>query len=106
MRSYASLNKECSRPVHSGSWANTLKISAHVKYKKNMKYILTDRLDSVLMRSRWKRWHKRGKHAVARRELDERLTALRKSLVIAAESTPAHYPGETALNHPTPGLRL
>ncbi len=54
---------------------------------------------------RWERWHEHGEHAIAGREFDERLTTLRESLVIAAEPTPAHYPGETALNDPTLGLR-
>src|SRR5258708_24215993 len=62
-------------------------------------------LDSVLMPLRWERWHERGEHAIAGREFDERLTTLRESLVIAAEPTPAHHPGETALNDPTLGLR-
>ena len=57
------------------------------------------------MRSRWEGWHKRGKHAITRREFDERLTALRKSLMIATEPTPAHHPGKTTLNDPTLGLR-
>jgi hypothetical protein len=57
------------------------------------------------MRSRWERWHERGEHAIARREFDERLAALWQALVIAAEPPPTHDPGETALNHPTPGLR-
>jgi len=58
------------------------------------------------MRSRWERGHERSEHAITSREFDERLTALRESLVIAAEPTPAHHPGERALNHPALGLRL
>src|SRR5260221_3471034 len=73
--------------------------------QQKLEQFLNTWLDSVLMPLRWERWHERGEHAIAGREFDERLTTLRESLVIAAEPTPAHHPGETALNDPPLGLR-
>jgi hypothetical protein len=44
-----------------------------------------------------------GEHAVARRELDEGLTALRQSLIVASEPTPSGDPGNATLNDPSSG---
>lgn len=46
-----------------------------------------------------------GEHATAGREDDKGLTALRESLMIACQPTPAGDPGEAALHHPSPGKR-
>ncbi len=44
-------------------------------------------------------------HAVAHRDLDQRLTAAGQSLMIATEPTPSDDPREGALDHPSSGLR-
>ena len=46
-----------------------------------------------------------GEHAAAHGKLDQRLAARWQALMIAAEPTPAHDPGEGALHHPPSGLR-
>src|SRR5437667_6286873 len=42
-----------------------------------------------------------GEHAIAGREGDEGLTALRESLMVATEPTPAGDPSNAAFDHPS-----
>ena len=44
-----------------------------------------------------------GKYAPTSRELDEGLRGLWEALMIAGETTPAGYPGDTAFHYPSPG---
>jgi len=44
-------------------------------------------------------------HAATGGELDERLTALRPSLMVASQPTPPGDPGKAALHHPSSGQR-